>query len=117
MNNRVREIRKKRELSGIEVAKRLKISAQYLYDIEKGERRLRSDIASHLADLFNVSVDYLLGREESLNEDRNTVKHGCESSPNTYLEEECFKLLSENARLHEENKNLKQAIKNITKSW
>lgn len=36
---------------------------------------------------------------------------------NSYLESECRRLLAENARLHEEVRNLKAAIKNLTKGW
>lgn len=51
-------------LSGISVAKKLGITPQYYYDIEKGERTLSADMASRLADIFNTTTDYLLGKTD-----------------------------------------------------
>lgn len=62
--SRIRKLRKECKLSGIEVAKRLKITPQYYYDIEKGERRLTTDIAGELADILKTTVDYLIGKTE-----------------------------------------------------
>lgn len=61
MESRIRGLRKLKGLSGITVAQRLGISAQYYYDIEKGRRNLSSEIAAKLAKIFGVTVDYLLG--------------------------------------------------------
>lgn len=61
---RIREIRNQKKLSGVEVAEKLGISPQYYYDIEKGKKNLSADNAVQLAKIFNVSVDYLLGKEE-----------------------------------------------------
>lgn len=66
--NRIREIRNKRGLSGVEVAAYLNITPQYLYGFEKETRTLSADMASKLAEYFNVSVDYLLGRTDKENE-------------------------------------------------
>lgn len=60
--NRIRELRKLKDLSGVDVAEYLGITPQYLYNLEKGTRSLSTEIASKLAEYFNVSVDYLLGR-------------------------------------------------------
>ncbi|MDO3681971.1 helix-turn-helix domain-containing protein [Paenibacillus ehimensis] len=64
-SNRIREIRKEKKLSGEAVASKLNISTQYLYDIEKGKRTLSAENASKLADIFGVTVDYLLGKTEN----------------------------------------------------
>lgn len=71
--NRIREIRNKRGLSGVEVAAYLNITPQYLYGFEKETRTLSADMASKLAEYFNVSVDYLLGRIDD--ENQATNKH------------------------------------------
>lgn len=62
--NRIREVRKLKNKSGVEVADFLGITPQFLYNIEKGSRTLNTEIASQLAEYFNVTVDYLLGRTE-----------------------------------------------------
>lgn len=69
--NRIREIRNKRGLSGVEVAAYLNITPQYLYGFEKETRTLSADMASKLAEYFNVSVDYLLGRTDKENQGAN----------------------------------------------
>ena len=60
-NFRLKELRKKAKLSGVAVAKKLGISPQYYYDIEKGERRLTTEIAAQLTDVLHSTVDYLIG--------------------------------------------------------
>jgi len=62
--SRIRRLRKERKLSGIRVAELLEITPQYYYDIEKGERRLTSEIAAKLADIFQTTTDYLLGKTD-----------------------------------------------------
>lgn len=61
---RIRKLRKEKKLSGTEVAERLGITAQYYYDIERGKRRLKTEIAVGLADILGTTVDYLLGKTD-----------------------------------------------------
>lgn len=61
--NRIRELRKQQNKSGVKVAEFLEITPQFLYNIEKGDRTLTSDVAARLAEYFGVTVDYLLGIE------------------------------------------------------
>ncbi|MCC3375493.1 helix-turn-helix transcriptional regulator [Cohnella sp. REN36] len=62
---RIRSIRREMNLSGTEVADKLGISAQFYYDIEKGKKKLSADNAVQLADVFGVSLDYLLGKTDA----------------------------------------------------
>lgn len=55
-----------KKLSGYFIAQQLGITPQYFYDIEKGERNLSAENASKLADIFGVTVDYLLGKDDVL---------------------------------------------------
>ncbi|PLV35307.1 helix-turn-helix domain-containing protein [Bacillus subtilis] len=72
-NYRIKKIRlntygrEGRHLSGTYVAKKLGISPQYYYEIERGEKTLSAEVALQLAELFDVSTDYLLGRTEQQN--------------------------------------------------
>ncbi|MED3735886.1 helix-turn-helix domain-containing protein [Virgibacillus pantothenticus] len=63
MDNRIREIRQQKKISGTKIAKQLGISAQYFYDIEKGERNLSAELAVKIADILGVSVSYLLNND------------------------------------------------------
>ncbi|MED5050595.1 helix-turn-helix transcriptional regulator [Anoxybacillus rupiensis] len=65
--NRIRSIRRQKDISGTKVAEILGISPQYYYDIEKGKRNLSAEMAAHLAEIFEVSTDYLLGRTNEPN--------------------------------------------------
>jgi transcriptional regulator with XRE-family HTH domain len=66
VGERIRRIRQEKKISGTKVAQLLGITPQYYYDIEKGKRNLSAENASKIAKIFNVSVDYLLGRSESI---------------------------------------------------
>lgn len=68
--NRIREIRQQKGISGPDLASQLDITPQYLYGFEKETRTLSAEMAGRIASIFQVSVDYLLGRTE-LNQDAN----------------------------------------------
>ncbi|MCK0175838.1 helix-turn-helix transcriptional regulator [Mycolicibacterium sp. F2034L] len=73
---RVRRERERRDWSQAELAKLLQdrgIGSAYpttVAKIEAGERAVRIDEATALADIFDVSVDALLGRSSSFERDR-----------------------------------------------
>lgn len=64
--NRIRALRKEK---GIPIAKLTEylggISEKHFYDLETEKRRLHVDAIITLADVFDVSIDYLLGRTSS----------------------------------------------------
>ncbi|MCF2719245.1 helix-turn-helix domain-containing protein [Paenibacillus sp. UKAQ_18] len=62
MSNRIREIRKSKGISGPKLAEMLNITPTYLYEMEREKKRLGTEIALQIADIFGVSLDYLLGR-------------------------------------------------------
>lgn len=63
--NRLKEIRKRLGLKQDDVAKYLNISAATYSRYENGIHEPDIETLIKLADFFNVSIDYLLGREES----------------------------------------------------
>ena len=60
---RLREIRENTNKTQTEVAKYLGVTRQAYNNYELGNRQLNPDMLDKLADYFNVSVHYLLGRE------------------------------------------------------
>lgn len=60
MYRRLRELRKKRGLSQRTLAELLGVSQQTYSRYERGRRRLSVQAAVTLAQLYHVSVDYLL---------------------------------------------------------
>lgn len=51
-------------MSGKDVAEVLNITPQYYYEIERGKKRLSADMLAKLAEFYDVSTDYLLGRTD-----------------------------------------------------
>ncbi|MED4124047.1 helix-turn-helix transcriptional regulator [Halalkalibacterium halodurans] len=82
INHRIKEIRVTtkdkhtgKKLSGIAIAKKLGITPQYYYEIERGEKNLSADMAAKLADIFGVTTDYLLGKTDDTGTENNPDLH------------------------------------------
>lgn len=67
MKLKLRELRKEKGLTQIELAKLLNVSDRSVGFYETAERDPDTDTLSKLADFFDVSVDYLLGRSNIRN--------------------------------------------------
>jgi len=64
---RVEELRKNAKLTQAAVGKMLGISTRGYTHYEKGDRDIPSGILIQLADFYNVTIDYLLGRTDEPN--------------------------------------------------
>lgn len=62
--NRLRELRNERGLSQDRLANEMLINIKTLRRYEVGENNPRFAILIELADYFNVSIDYLVGRSD-----------------------------------------------------
>ena len=60
--DRIRELREDHDLRQVDVAKILKMSQTGYSKYETGENDVPTTVLIALADFYNVSVDYLLGR-------------------------------------------------------
>lgn len=65
MYKRIRDLREDRDLNQTTVAKMLGISQTGYSKYETGENDVPTDILIKLADFYDVSVDYLLGRTKN----------------------------------------------------
>ena len=65
----VRNLRKQKRISQTELAKILHVSQQTVTAWETGKAEPSSSAVSNLADYFNVTTDYLLGRPEKKDDD------------------------------------------------
>lgn len=63
---KIKELRKKKGISQAELASKLNVVRSTICQYEKGTREPSYEVLQKLADFFDVSVDYLLGRKESL---------------------------------------------------
>lgn len=59
----LKQLRKQNSFTQKEVAEQLKVTAQCYQGYETGYRQPTPEMLCKLADIFGVSVDYLLGRE------------------------------------------------------
>lgn len=62
---RLKELRKNRKISQVKLAMDLNLSQNSISRYETGEREADYDTLVAIADYFNVSVDYLLGRSDN----------------------------------------------------
>ena len=60
---RIRNTRIDKDLTQKQVAKELNIAPNTLSQYETGTRNIPNEILIKLADLYNTSIDYLLGRK------------------------------------------------------
>lgn len=61
--NRIKELRRKFPMSQAELAKALHVSQASISGYEKGNYEPDFELTKQMADLFGVSIDYLLGRD------------------------------------------------------
>ena len=62
-SEKIRQLRKERHLTQAEVAKEVGLSARGYQDLELGAKP-RYEALLHIADFFDVSVDWLMGRTD-----------------------------------------------------
>ena len=65
IGERIKDLRKKKDLTQIELSKKLEISRSTIASWESNRRVPELGTAKILADFFDVSVDFLLGRVDS----------------------------------------------------
>lgn len=63
-SEKIRQLRKDRHLTQAEVAKEVGLSARGYQDLELGAKP-RHDALLHIADFYDVSVDWLMGRTDN----------------------------------------------------
>ena len=68
MPNRLKELREMKNISQTDLARYVGVVRSAMCHYENGARPIPDSIKFQLADYFNVSVDYLLGRDEQPNQ-------------------------------------------------
>lgn len=69
--NRLRKLRIERGLLQSDIAKIIEKSDRVVGFYETGDRDMSTETLSKLADFFNVSIDYLLGKSDTRNYDKD----------------------------------------------
>ncbi|WP_374110489.1 helix-turn-helix domain-containing protein [uncultured Lactococcus sp.] len=93
---RIKELADKRKISLQKVATDLGFGENYIYNL-KGAKSPAADKLALIADYFDVSVDYLLGRSNFYNDNERNSKYFFSNSKPTYFDE----------LLYQSNKSLK----------
>ena len=67
VGNRIKQLREEKHLSQDELAKKMSVSPSTIGMYERDEREPNDEMTLKLADFFNVSTDYLLGKSNIRN--------------------------------------------------
>lgn len=62
--NRIREIRKAKQMTQVELARLAKVSQPHIHDLENGYRRASPEALERIATALDVTVDELIKRTE-----------------------------------------------------
>ena len=71
---RIRDLREDAELTQRELSEKMKISQAQYWRYERGYRDIPTDLLIFLADFYNTSTDYILGRTNDLHPPKNLYK-------------------------------------------
>jgi transcriptional regulator with XRE-family HTH domain len=85
--NRLKELRKEKKLSQDDLGEVMNISGRTISYFEAGERSPSPEILNKLADVFNVSVDYLLGRTNLRTSDAEQILLSVKDLPEQAINE------------------------------
>lgn len=110
MANRIRELRKEKNLTQLELAKKLNVSDRSVGFYESGERDPDTGTLCKLAEIFNCSIDYLLGhtdiRNPYSNENKDLLKN---------LDDDTKKILEDAKNLSPKSKDMLQEYIDVLK--
>lgn len=103
IGTRIAQEREKLHLTQAELASRVNVSQKSISKYERGDRRPTFETIAKMAELFEVSVDYLIGTES--NNKKNS--HGA----NLYLDDVTKRIINNCKQLNEKGK---QYVENQT---
>ncbi|KGG81087.1 hypothetical protein Y919_02725 [Caloranaerobacter azorensis H53214] len=117
IGTRIRELRKSYKLTQFELAEKLNIAQSTIGMIETNKREPSNELLVKIANFFNVSIDYLLGRTDI----RNPEKELTLEDELTPEEKELLKKIKEDPELsilfHDLKNAPKKKIKQLLKTW
>lgn len=89
VGERIERLRRKYGYSRESLAEQLGVTWQHLANIEKGRRKLTTDLLIHLRDIFSVPADYIISGNDEPNDiaDVMAVLSGVDRELYPYVEE------------------------------
>ena len=100
--NIFKQLRKERGLTQVELAKMVNVQQTTVSKWEVGRATPDYPVLLKLAEIYNVSVDYLLGREEITEEERAAGASATKKISITPIEDEMLYLFREVGKRHGE---------------
>ena len=97
ISNRLKGLRKEKDVMQKDVANFLDISSSAYGFYEQGKRTPTSDIVVKLAEYFDVSTDYLLGKTDNRNIE---IKNNNDTNKEKDFEEEIEKIINSNEKMN-----------------
>lgn len=73
LGERIKNLRKKNNLTQGQLAEKMNLTQASISGYETGDRQPDNEILTRIADFFDVSIDYLLGRSSNPNNDKVSV--------------------------------------------
>ena len=73
LSSKITELRKKKDWSQAELARQIEVSREIIGRYERGDATPSIDIAKRIADIFEVSLDFLVGEGVNSEFDKKTV--------------------------------------------
>lgn len=71
---KITQLRKEKGLSQTELAEAIKASREAISKYERGEAIPSVEVAARIADVFEVTIDFLMGKNHTLAVDNKTLK-------------------------------------------
>lgn len=117
INERLKKLRKERNLLQKDIAKYLNISTSAYGYYEQGKRDPDTETIKKLADYFDISADYLLGRTDNKNNYTKSDNSIDSSKYNAYLEmnDKIHKNLIDKGVVIEDEKDSKYVFDKVIK--
>ena len=94
-SERFKSLRQSRKLSQQELADRLHTSKSSVNMYERGEREPGLEMLENIADLFNVDMDYLLGKSQTANMALSNKEKSTPQTERDVLKQKIIELLSQ----------------------
>lgn len=94
-SERFKTLRKSRKLSQQELAERLNTSKSSVNMYERGEREPGLEMLENIADFFNVDMDYLLGKSQTVNKALSSKEKSTPQTERDVLKQRIIELLSQ----------------------
>ena len=92
---RLKELRKQAHLTQVELAKRLGIGQSSYADWERGKKKPTQDNLVKIAQVLNVSIDYLVGNSEEKSDELDNIELLFRMNSKGLTDEEKEKMLAE----------------------